>query len=126
MGGLLVALFVAQIDKRRAGMAATFLSTFQSALDELVSVFTEGSPTQTFNYNGVSYPAIINDIELSNDLQDGGLLESLATVIIVSKSVLFVEPTAGETLYIGTKKVRVERVKADEVSYEIHCRTATR
>lgn len=112
-------------DRRRNGMA-TFLSEFQYALDEATQVFTDSSPTPSFNYNGVEYPAIINDIELSNDLKEGGLLESLATVIIVSKSVMVIEPKAGETIYIGLKKVRVERVKSDEVSFEIHCRTAER
>jgi len=105
---------------------ATFLSEFQTALDEVTAIFSNGSPTPSFNYKGLDYPAIINDVELSNELKEGGLLESLATVIIVSKSVLTAEPVSGETLYIGTKKARIELVKADEVSYEIHCRTATR
>jgi hypothetical protein len=107
-------------------MAHDFLSGFQSALDEVTAIFTDGSPTPSFNYKGVDYPAIINDVELSNELKEGGLLESLATVIVVSKSVLDFEPASGETLYIGTKKARIEQVKTDEVSYEIHCRTATR
>ena len=107
-------------------MPHDFLSGFQSALDEITGIFTNGSPTPSFNYKGLDYPAIINDVELGNELKEGGLLESLATVIIVSKSVLNVEPASGETLYIGTKKARIEQVKADKVSYEIHCRTATR
>ena len=96
-----------------------FLATVNAALAEVTDYL--GS---SFVYAGHTYNAVINDLELSNDLKDGGLLESLSTIIIVSKDVLQVEPKAGETLYIGPRKARIIRVKIDEISYELHCETA--
>ncbi len=100
---------------------ADFLAFHQSALSEVNSFL--GS---VFYYKGTAYVGVINDLELSNDLAEGGLIENLATVIIVPKSVLTVAPKAGERLTIEGKAVRIERVKADEVSFEIHCVTAVR
>jgi hypothetical protein len=80
----------------------------------------------TIVYKGTTYNAIVNDVELSNDLQDGGFTESLASIVILQKSDIATAPKAGETLTINGKKARIESVRQDEVAYELHCKTATK
>ena len=89
------------------------------ALAEVTKIF--GSP---FSYKGLKYCGVINDLEVSSLLMDGGLLEGLVTVIIVGKCDLPTRPAIGETIIVEGKTLRVEKVKDDTTSYEIHCRSA--
>jgi len=98
---------------------ADFLAFHNFALSEANCFF--GSP---FVYKGVTYTGIINDIELSTDLKEGGLLETLGTIIVVSLCVLPVAPIAGERIIIAGKPVRIEKVIKDEVTLTIHCKSA--
>jgi len=100
-------------------MNSDFVNFHANALAEVTNIF--GSP---FTYKGQSYNGVISALELSSDLKDGGLWENLRTQIIVAKCLLPSEPVAGETLFIGNKKVRIERVASDEVSFEIICISA--
>jgi hypothetical protein len=57
-------------------------TTFQTlALEEVFSIL--GS---TVLYKGTTFPAIINDVELSNMLEDGGFMETLGTIVIVQSA----------------------------------------
>lgn len=100
-------------------MSCEFLRLCSESLNESVRLFGGA----TFLYKGSSYSAVINDLELSQVLQDGGLLEELITIIIVSNRVLETPPNVGDTLYANGKTLRVNSVKQDEVSWEIHCTT---
>lgn len=102
-------------------MDPEFLSIHQSALDD-VTAFLGSS----FVYGGVTYTGIINDLELSTENIDGGLLATIGTVIVVPISTLAVEPKAGELIYIGSRKLRIEKVKVDELAYEITCATGAK
>jgi hypothetical protein len=101
-------------------MTCEFLELAGRALHESVNLF--GAPT--FTYKGTAYPAVINDLEVSQVLMEGGLLEELITIIIVSIRVLPAPPNVGDNLCASGKALRVNSVKRDEVSWEIHCTTA--
>jgi hypothetical protein len=101
-------------------MTEDFLSFHVNALNEVASFL--GSQ---FTYNNTVYTGIINAVELSNELVDGGLMEVLGTQIIVPRAQLATAPAAGQTLYIGTQKARIVKVELDEVSFELTCVTAT-
>jgi hypothetical protein len=78
----------------------------------------------SFIYKGATYSGIINDLESASLLIEGGLLETLVTIIVVQKCGLPTRPAVGETILSGGKTVRIERVKEDESSWELHCKTA--
>jgi hypothetical protein len=100
-------------------MNSDFLNFHTAALAEVTAFL--GSP---FTYNGTVYTGVINAIELSNELVEGGLMESLGSQIIVPKTSLPNTPKTGETVFIGTVKARINKVETDEVSYTITCVTA--
>lgn len=97
----------------------TFDQFNAGALAEVTEIF--GSP---FTYKGTCYRGVINDLEMTSVLVDGGLLEGLVTIIVVGKCDLPSRPAVGETILAEGKTLRVEKVKDDAVSYEIHCRSA--
>lgn len=100
-------------------MNAEILALFQASLDEVNCLLGE-----SFTLNGLAYRGIINDVELLSTMLDGGLLEGLATIIVVPTSQLPAAPTIGQTLRARGKIMRVEKVKTDEASHEITCKTA--
>ena len=100
--------------------ALEFLQLSQQGLEDDLRVWGE-----CFLYNGLSYKGVINTAELSTDLREGGLEEVLRTTIVVSRKHLTTAPVAGQTLYIGSQKARIERVGKDEISWELTCVTAT-
>jgi hypothetical protein len=53
-------------------------------------------------------------------------MEGLATVIVASLTSFAVTPIAGETVKVGLKTLRIERVKTDEVSIELTCVTSAK
>jgi hypothetical protein len=96
----------------------SFDSFNADALAEVTAVM--GSP---FTYKGAVYTGVINDLETTSILIEGGLLENLVTIIVVQKCDLPARPAVGETILIGDKTVRIENVKGDESSWELHCKT---
>jgi hypothetical protein len=103
-------------------MDCEFLRLCSESLSESVRLFGGA----TFFYKGTSYPAVINDLEVSQVLIDGGLLQELITIIIVSQHILPAAPAIGETLIANGKLLRIKSNKADEVAYELHCITAAK
>jgi hypothetical protein len=98
-------------------------NAFQHFHDEALSavILLLGSP---FIYKGSTYQGIINDIELSNALEEGGFVESLSSIVVLPRTAIATPPKAGETMTIGGKKARIESVRQDEVAFEIHVKTA--
>jgi len=102
-------------------MSQEFLDFHNAALSEGTALF--GS---TFIYNNKSYNAVIDPVEITTELEDGGFMEVLGTRIIVSRSQFSNTPVSGETLFIGAKKVRILKVIEDEIAFELQCVTASK
>ena len=96
-------------------------NTLQKALDATVDMLAS-----YFVYKGATYKAVINDMELYTELAEGGLKETLATVIVVSKTQLKAKPVTGETVTISGKPARIYKVADDELAYTLTCITATK
>jgi hypothetical protein len=96
-----------------------FISLNQSALNEAMELIGE-----CFLYNGNSYTGAIDHVEFQEDLMSGGIFQKLGAVIVVSKTEIPAKPVIGETLNIDGVTMRIEKVKADETSYELTCISA--
>jgi hypothetical protein len=98
-----------------------FLDYHEAALDEANAFVGE-----SFTFRGASYTGIINEVEITTALQDGGFLEGLAKVIIIPKTVLATIPAVGEKLTTNGKTLRIDKVKEDESSFEVTLITAAK
>ena len=95
-----------------------FLDFNEDAFDEVNALL--GEP---FIYLGVTYRGVINSLETSSALNSeyAGLLETVATIINVPKTVLTVTPLAGKKVTIGNREVRIEKVTSDFFSWDLVC-----
>jgi len=96
-----------------------FLCLTKQALGESNCIF--GS---NFVYKGATYQGIINDGERHTELEGGGFIEVYRTRIVVPNWILNVAPVPGEKININGKMVQVDFVSSDEISFEIHCKSA--
>src|SRR4051794_16723677 len=95
-----------------------FIDINQTALDEVTEFLGE-----EFTYKGAAYTGIINDVEFTGELMSGGLIEGIATVIVVPLGVLPETPIVGALVKGGTKSLRIERIRVDETAIELTCVT---
>ena len=102
-------------------MNAAYLQQIQNALNQAVNII--GSQ---FIYNGNIYNGVINAVEISNELEAGGLVQSLANEIIVPKSAMPTAPVIGAKVTVNGQLERIEKVYSDEISYTLICITATK
>lgn len=100
---------------------ADFLAFHNSGFTDALNVM--GSQ---FVYKGNSYAGVISSIELTRDLEEAGMVETLATQIVAALAAFPVLPVSGELVTIGTKLARIHRVSSDEVSVEMIVITATK
>ncbi len=111
-----------RFDTGNNGMTNTqYLSIVGNALASANSIL--GSP---FIYNSTTYTGIISNVEISDDLGDGGWIQTLATSIVVPITTFGTAPTAGEKLSINGIEARIHKIITDEVSLELICITATK
>jgi len=98
-----------------------FIELHQDALCEAL-----GFVGEAIIYNGNTYQGIVSFVKLSDELGDGGFLETLDSNIIVSKRDFSTAPVAGQLINAGGQEMRIITVDADEVSFFLGCKTATR
>ena len=55
-----------------------------------------------------------------------GLQEVLGVQITVAVSAMPQAPVAGQTVQVGAKQARIERVITDDLTYELVCTTKTK
>lgn len=90
----------------------------EEALDEAVAFMGD-----TFTYKGADYQAVISEVEFTGELIEGGFMEGIATVILVPLTQLSTVPKKHDVVKVGSKTLKVEKVKTDAVSIEITCVT---
>lgn len=98
---------------------SAFSEFHQEALTEAIGIFGT-----LFTFNSASYRGVVNQIEIGSKFQDGGLLETLVTTVVVLRSDFATAPAVGQKLTIDGKLLRIEKVDRDEVSYTLSCVTA--
>ena len=96
-----------------------FYDLERTSLDEV-----NGIVGDCFSYKGQQYTGVINEVEFTSELMEGGALFGLATTIVVPKTQLSTKPSVGETVLIHISLFRIENVKEDQTSFTLTLVTA--
>src|SRR5690348_10315199 len=81
---------------------------------------------EAFTYQGQTYQGIVSSRKLEYQAEDGGYIQTLQIIIVVSKAQLSTTPVSGQTLVYNGTTIRIESVADDFAAWEVTGITATK